>query len=120
MNEEAWLREARLRGEPEPEELTFGELREAVELSRERERRAMQNLSVVAYRQVCLIGRLLAGEALPPLTEAFPFWDEAEIREARLAHYRGVMERHAAADRKESDHGTVERCGHGTGRETAE
>ncbi|MBR1780540.1 MAG: hypothetical protein IJ751_03955 [Oscillospiraceae bacterium] len=99
MNEELWLREALLQGEPEPEALTFGELLEVVELGRERERRRLQNLALIAYRHAELTARALMGERLPPLSEVFPFWTEEELREARLAHYRGVMERHAAADR---------------------
>ncbi len=100
------LREARLRGLREPEELTFGEVREELELMAERERRMLQSLSVIAYRHAVLTVRALAGERLPPLGEAFPFWSEEELRQAKLEHYRRVMERHAGQNGKEKPHGT--------------
>lgn len=106
VNEAELLREARLRGIREPEELTFGEVREELELAAERERRMLQYLSVIAYRHAVLTARALAGERLPPLGEAFPFWSEEELRQAKLEHYRRVMERHAGRTGKEKANGT--------------
>lgn len=53
-----------------------------------------------------LLTQALAGERLPPLGEAFPFWSEEELRQARLEHYRQVMERHAGRGGKEYENGT--------------
>ena len=44
MREEELLRQARLYGERVPEELTFGELAQVLELGAERERRFLQEL----------------------------------------------------------------------------
>lgn len=106
MNETELLREARLKGIRSPEELTFGEVRAALELAEERERRILQALAVIAYRHAALTAQALAGERLPPLGEAFPFWSEEELRQARLEHYRQVMERHAGRGGKEHQDGT--------------
>ena len=95
MNEEELLREARIRSVAEPEELTFGELAGELELGAERERRFLQALALVAYRQ-----------SLPPVGEAFPFWTEEELLAARTEHYRSMMERLAGRWRgKERNNG---------------
>lgn len=108
MTEEELLREARVRGEADPEEMTFGEVIEALELAAERERRWLQSLSLVAYRHAALVAQALAGQSLPPVGEVFPFWTQEELRQAKLEHYRRVMERHAArSGGKEENHGTV-------------
>ena len=83
MNEEELLREARIRSVAEPEELTFGELAGELELGAERERRFLQALALVAYRHAVLTARALAGQSLPPVGEAFPFWTEEELLAAR-------------------------------------
>ena len=88
MTEEDMLREAKIRGENEPEALTFGELAELLTLSAERERRFLQALSMVAYRHAALTARALAGQDLPSLGEAFPFWTEEEMNAARLLSRR--------------------------------
>lgn len=105
MNEEKLLREAKLYGAEEPEELTYGELVETLELGAERERRFLQGLALVAYRHAALTARALAGRELPPVGEAFPFWTEEELREAKLERCRRMMERHARRQgREEDDH----------------
>lgn len=104
MDEETLLRQAKVFGEPAPEELTFGELAEALEIGAERERRILQLLSLVAYRHAVLTAQALAGQPLPAIGEAFPFWSEEELRQAKLEHYRRVMQRHAA-QREERTHG---------------
>ena len=91
MNEEELLREARIRSVAEPEELTFGELAGELELGAERERRFLQALALVAYRHAVLTARALAGQSLPPVGEAFPFWTEEELRQyalSRLAKHK--------------------------------
>lgn len=103
MTEKELLRQARVYGETQPEELTFGELMELLELAEERERRFLQQLSMVAYRHALLTARALAGKDLPPLGEAFPFWTQEELRQAKLEHCRRVMER--LAGRREDGNG---------------
>ena len=66
MTEEQLLREAKLYGAEAPEELTYGELAELLELGAERERRFLQGLALVAYRHAALTARALAGRELPP------------------------------------------------------
>ena len=106
MNEEELLREARIRSVAEPEELTFGELAGELELGAERERRFLQALALVAYRHAVLTARALAGQSLPPVGEAFPFWTEEELLAARTEHYRSMMERLAGRWRgKERNNG---------------
>ena len=89
MNEEELLREARIRSVAEPEELTFGELAGELELGAERERRFLQALALVAYRHAVLTARALAGQSLPPVGEAFPFWTEEELLAARTERNNG-------------------------------
>lgn len=91
--EEALLHRARLLGEDVPEERTFGELMELLERDEERERRFLQQLALVAYRHAVLMAKLLSGQSLPQLHEAFPFWEEAAVQSARLHHYRQMMQR---------------------------
>lgn len=76
--------------------MTCAEAAETVRAFREGERRRMQQLSMIAWAQAALTARALAGETLPEVYETFPFWEEDEIREAQVAHYRAVMERYAA------------------------
>ena len=87
----------------EPEELTFGELAWELELGAERERRFLQALALVAYRHAVLTARALAGQSLPPVGEAFPFWTEEELLAARTEHYRSMMERLAGRWRERSE-----------------
>lgn len=103
-NEEELLRQAKILGEDAPEELTFGELAQVLEIGAERERRFLQALSLVAYRHAALTAQALAGRTLPAIGEAFPFWTE-ELRQAKLEHYRRIMQRHAAQKREEEHHG---------------
>lgn len=93
MREDALLRQAKVLGETAPEELTYGELMEVLELADARERRVLQGLALVAYRHALLIHRILAGQTLPQLHEAFPFWEEETVRQAKLEHYRHLMQR---------------------------
>ena len=66
----------------------------------------MQALALVAYRHAVLTARALAGQSLPPVGEAFPFWTEEELLAARAEHYRSMMERLAGRWRgKERDNG---------------
>ena len=65
MTEEQLLREAKLYGAEDPEELTYGELAELLELGAERERRFLQGLALVAYRHAALTARALAGRERP-------------------------------------------------------
>lgn len=103
MTEEELLRQAMLLGEEEPEACTFGELVQRLELGAERERRWLQGLALVAYRHAVLTAQALSGRSLPPLGEAFPFWTQEELNQARLEHYRRKME--ALAGVKEEKHG---------------
>ena len=88
MTEEQLLREAKLYGAEDPEELTYGELAELLELGAERERRFLQGLALVAYRHAALTARALAGRELPAVGEAFPFWTEEELQAAKLERCR--------------------------------
>lgn len=103
MTEEQLLREAKLYGAEEPEELTYGELVELLELGAERERRFLQGLALVAYRHAALTARALAGRELPSVGEAFPFWTEEELRAAKLERCRRMMERRAVRRGREED-----------------
>lgn len=103
MTEEELLREARLYGARDPEEMTYGELAEALELGAERERRFLQGLALVAYRHAALTARALSGRELPPVGEAFPFWTQEELQAAKLERCRRIMERHAARRGGEED-----------------
>lgn len=49
-------------------------------------------------QQVGLIALALCGKHLPEVYEAFPFWSEEEVREAKLAKYRRIMEQYAARE----------------------
>jgi hypothetical protein len=104
-DEEELLRQAKILGEDAPEELTLGELAQVLEIGAERERRFLQALSLVAYRHAALTAQALAGQTLPAIGEAFPFWTEEELRQAKLEHYRRIMQRHAAQKREEEHHG---------------
>lgn len=105
MTEAELLRQARVAGTQEPEALTFGELMEELELSGERERRFLQLLSLVAYRHAVLTARALAGQNLPALGEAFPFWSREELGQAKLEQCRRTMERLAARkEERDGDH----------------
>ena len=66
---------------------------------REGERRAAQRQAIVAYQQAGLIARALTGGKLPEIYEAFPFWEEEEIKEMKVEKYRSIMERYASAGR---------------------
>lgn len=103
MTEAELLRQARVLGAEAPEEMTFGEVMETLEVGAERERRLLQALALVAYRHAVLTARALAGQPLPPIGEAFPFWTEEELTAAKLAHYRQIMERHAARKVEKED-----------------
>lgn len=87
------------------EELTWGEAVETVLARREGERRRNQQRSVIAWVQAQLTGLAMAGEQLPEVWEAFPFWNEEEIKEMKLEKYRRIMERYAAAGKGGSSHG---------------
>lgn len=103
MNEEELLRQAKLYGERSPEELTFGELAEFLELGAERERRFLQALALVAYRHAALTARALAGRPLPPVGEAFPFWTGEELMAAKAEQCRRALERRAVRRGGEED-----------------
>lgn len=93
----------------EAEELTFGELKTRLQAVGDRERRRAQNAAVVAYHQMGLLAQVLAGVKSPELYEAFPLWDEADIRDMKVEKYRRVMERYAAAGRGGDKHGQSHR-----------
>lgn len=103
LNEDELLREARIQAVPEPDELTFGELAAELEIGAERERRFLQALALVAYRHAALTARALAGQRMPAVGEAFPFWSEEELRQARVEHYRSMMERLAGRGKERGD-----------------
>lgn len=96
MTEDELLLEAAALGEDEGEELTFGELQERMERAELRQRRWLQQLSLIAYRHAVLVAQVLSGQSLPSVEEAFPFWTEEELKELRLSRYRSMMERLAA------------------------
>lgn len=99
MTEEELLLEAAALGEDEGEELTFGELQERMEKAELRQRRWLQQLSLIAYRHAVLVAQALSGQSLPAVEEAFPFWSEEELKQLRLSRYRSMMERLAAQNR---------------------
>ena len=76
-------------------EWTWGELLGRIEGVREEERRRLQGQALTARGEALLLGRLLAGERLPELYEAFPFWNEEEVNEMKVAKVRRIMERQA-------------------------
>lgn len=80
----------------EMEEMTCGEIVETILAWREARRREAQDLAVIAFQQAGLIARAVMEGKLPEIYEAFPFWNEEEVREMKVAHWRAVMERHAA------------------------
>lgn len=80
----------------EMEEMTCGEVVETILARREGERRAAQRLSIIAYREAELMARALLTGRLPEVYEAFPFWEEEEIKRMKLEKYRKIMEAYAA------------------------
>lgn len=103
MKEDSLLRQARLAGMCDPEEGTFGEVVEFLELWEERERRQLQLFSLVAYRHALLLARVLSGGTASPVEEAFPFWSEEEVGQAKLDRCRRLMERLASAREEENE-----------------
>lgn len=119
MTEEELLREAAALGEMEGEELTFGELQERMERAELRQRRWLQQLSLLAYRHAVLVAQALAGQRLPAVEEVFPFWSEEELQQLRLSRCRSMMERLAAqSSGKECGNETTEYDPPGTGEGT--
>lgn len=78
---------------------TWGELVSRIHGVREGERRWFRQQALVAWGEMVLRGRQLAGEHLPELYEVFPFWNTEEVNEMRVARYRGMLERMAGGDR---------------------
>jgi hypothetical protein len=77
------------------EDMTWGEIVQVISAQRERLRRESQNQAVIAYRQAGLIAKAVLEGKLPELWEAFPFWNEKEVKEMRLEKYRHIMEKYA-------------------------
>lgn len=75
---------------------TWGELTDMIAIYNERERRIHQHESTIAYRQAQLIASWVWNGDDTAIYEAFPYWNEAETREAELAKWKAVMNRHAA------------------------
>lgn len=75
---------------------TVGEISDQVRGYRERRRREHQAESVIALQAACLTAHALCGGKIPEVYEIFPFWEEEEVKEAKLAKYRRIMERYAA------------------------
>lgn len=105
MTAEELLRQARLWGCGDPEELTAGELYDLLEAHNDRERRFLQGLALVAHRHAALTAMLLGGKPLPEVWEVFPFWAQEEIDRAKLERYEQMMRRLAQPRR-----GEEERC----------
>lgn len=82
----------------ESDEWCWGELLAAVNGWYERQRQQAKQDAVIAMQQVGLIALALCGKHLPEVYEAFPFWSEEEVREAKLAKYRRIMEQYAARE----------------------
>ncbi len=80
----------------ELEDMTWGEVLSVIEADRERQRRQMKDLSVIAYTQAGLTAQALTGGKIPELYELFPFWTEEEVQEMKVEKIRRVMERYAA------------------------
>jgi hypothetical protein len=81
----------------ESEDWSWGELLAAIRGLRLRQREAGQQQALIAYGQAQLTACALGGGRLPQPWETFPFWTEEEVKAARLAHYRRMMEGYAAA-----------------------
>lgn len=71
-----------------------------VESWQEGQRQRYQALSVIAWETAVLTARCLAGETVEPVYQCFPFWEQAERDELRLAGYRAMMERLAGGERR--------------------
>ncbi|MBQ3090006.1 MAG: hypothetical protein IJD21_05525 [Oscillospiraceae bacterium] len=57
-------------------------------------------MSLIAWQQAVTCARALAGEAVEPVYELFPFWEEEEKNKLRLEAIRQRMERMAGGGRK--------------------
>ncbi|MCC8075926.1 MAG: hypothetical protein LIO95_08325 [Clostridiales bacterium] len=93
------VQEGEIAGLPpwEVEDLTWGEVAEAVRAHRERERRRAQRQAVIAWQQAGLIAQALTEGQLDEVYEVFPYWNEEEIRARKVEKYRQMMERHAGS-----------------------
>ncbi len=101
---EELLRQGRMWGWDDAEELTFGELTQLLESAYDRERRVLQGLALVAHRHALLTGMVLSGQKLPEVWEIFPFWSDEEIRRAKVERYQQMMHRLAGTGHgKEQD-----------------
>ena len=108
--EQTMLRQARQRGIRDADDLTCGELTQALEDRDLRERHFLQMLSVLAYRHALLTASALSGGQLPAIEEIFPFWSPAERQQLTLARWRAVMDRQCAQkSEKEEGYGPQHR-----------
>ena len=80
----------------ELEEWTWGEVLLALKARAQEERERAQTLSVIAWHTALLTAQALAGERVEPVYERYPFWEEEEKAQLRLAHYRALMDQLAA------------------------
>ena len=76
--------------------MTPGELADFIKANRERERLEAQRLSIIAFNQAGLIASSVFGGTRQEIYDVFPFWDEGEIKEIRIARIRKTMESYVA------------------------
>lgn len=62
---------------------TLGEVSKYISFHREKERRALQQQSVIAYRQALLIANCILNGESGEVYENFPFWTEDDIYEIK-------------------------------------
>lgn len=99
-------REALIAGVPfdDVDDLTDLEIGVIARAYRERQRREHQALAVIEHTHAILIGHVISPNGhVPAVYEAFPFWTREETEEMKVAKYRAIMERHAAAKRKRGE-----------------
>lgn len=78
---------------------TIGEVRAQVIASIERKRRENRDLAVIATGESIMIASRFGGKesTIPEIWDVFPFWSDDEIREAKLAKYKALMNKYVAA-----------------------
>lgn len=86
------------------DDLTDFEIGVIARAYRERQRREHQALAVIEHTHALMVGQVFSpGSHVPPVYEAFPFWTEEEIKEMKVAKYKAIMQRHAAAKVKRDE-----------------
>lgn len=62
---------------------TYGELLKYIEFHRERQRHALQDQCIIAYRQAAMLVNSIASGEFGEVFQQFPYWTEDEILNIR-------------------------------------